>query len=702
MFGALFFGGGYFGDLALSALSAVAETAMMVVEAELAGFGLGWTAIYEDLASPDVVFGRGFQSDSPDDLIAAPATCQLTMRNDANTTGGLIGYYGPDNANCRTGWAEGIRIRARLRSGITLRQRFIGFVQTITPTLGLYNGQTVAVTAASWLALASTTLATGLSAQVNQRGDQLTQTLLALAQFQPPATSFSAGADTYPYAFDDLDPTQATILDGIDSTVRSGLDRVWEQADGTLVYEPKAIRRSNPASLFVVTDAAPVAQPGFAVAGGSLTRQLADRINRAQITGHPRSIDASAVVLYSYPISASNPSIANGATVTIRAPYVDRNQLAQQVGGFNMLIKSGGGSTIGTSGSLPTADFQFTSAPAGGGSDVSSQVPVSVVYEARQATFTVGPNASGAIAYFNLLQCRGQGIYDYVQAVGSASNPTSISQFGGQTLSIDCPYQTDQTFLQTLAAYIVEVYGVSLSRFDQGISFFVHAGDTATLDQLLAREISDPIGVTETVSGITAGPYWINAIRESYDERCNLKLTWSIGRRFSAPVSQAYAAAQAATPFIVPSNVTSITVKVWGAAGGADGGDGAKAGGGGGFVQATLTVTPGETLLIYVGGGGARSGKSYQGGGGGGVSAIYRGTTPLLVAAGGGGAAKDGAGGPGGGTTGSDGVGTGKGLAGTPAAGGAAGANADGADVAATAGASLQGGTGGGWTLGTD
>jgi hypothetical protein len=514
MFGALYFGGGYFGDLFGLNLSAVAETAMMVVEAELAGFGLGWTAIYEDLASPVVDFTRGFQSDQPDDLVAAPAMCSFTMRDDANTTGGLTGYYAPDNPNCRPGWAEAIRVRFRLRAGVTLRTRFIGFIQHITPTLGLFNEQTVGVSAASWLALASTTLAAGVSPQFNQRGDQLVATLTALSQFPPPATSFSAGADTFPIALDDLDPTQATVVDGFDSTVRSGFDRVWEQADGTLVYEPKAIRRANPSSLFVVTDVAPVAQPGFALVGGSLTRELGARINRAQITGHPRAIDASAVVLYSYPISASNPSVAAGATVTIRAPYVDPSQQAQQVGGFNMLVKSGAGSAIGTSGSLPDADFKFTDAPAGAGTDLSSQFTVTVVYETRQATFTI-TNGSASLGYYAKLQCRGQGIYDYVQAVGSAMNSTSISQFGGQTLSIDCPYQTDQTFLQTLAAYIVEVYGVALSRFDQGIPFFVHAGDTATLDQLLAREISDPIGVTETVCGITAGPYWINSIHES-------------------------------------------------------------------------------------------------------------------------------------------------------------------------------------------
>lgn len=85
----------------------------------------------------------------------------------------------------------------------------------------------------------------------------------------------------------------------------------------------------------------------------------------------------------------------------------------------------------------------------------------------------------------------------------------------------------------------------------------------------------------------------------------------------------------------VPSGVTEITVKTWGAGGG---GAAAGAGGGGGFAQATLSVTPLETLTVYVGGAG-NFGGSQQGGGGGGYSAVTRGATYLVQAGGGGGGA---------------------------------------------------------------
>lgn len=103
--------------------------------------------------------------------------------------------------------------------------------------------------------------------------------------------------------------------------------------------------------------------------------------------------------------------------------------------------------------------------------------------------------------------------------------------------------------------------------------------------------------------------------------------------------------------YVVPQNIYSIDVKMWGGGGG---GANASTGGGAGFAGSTLAVTPGETLTINVGGGGGGGAGASNGasaGGGGGYSGISRSGTPLLIAAGGGGGASrasTGSGGPGG------------------------------------------------------
>ena len=142
----------------------------------------------------------------------------------------------------------------------------------------------------------------------------------------------------------------------------------------------------------------------------------------------------------------------------------------------------------------------------------------------------------------------------------------------------------------------------------------------------------------------------------------------------------------------VPSNVTSIQVKVWGAGGGGGAGDGGTStggnGGGGGYAAASITVTPGESLNVGVGTGGTKGGSTL-GGNGGGFSSIQRSSTYLIQAGGGGG---------GGGTAGSAGP---NGAAGG-GGGGASGVNgsanqgdfgAGGTNVAGGAGGSGNGGT---------
>lgn len=175
--------------------------------------------------------------------------------------------------------------------------------------------------------------------------------------------------------------------------------------------------------------------------------------------------------------------------------------------------------------------------------------------------------------------------------------------------------------------------------------------------------------------------------------------------------------------WVVPDNVTSITIDARGAQGGDNPYEPPPEGGKGGRVQTTLAVTPGEILVIYVGGrggdlsspntagpGGFNSGgaggidnvdSNGPAGGGGGASDVRQGGDGLAdraVVAGGGGGAEccSGAiGGDGGGTTGMSG-GTGGGSApgrgGTQSEGGAGGGGCDGSGISGGLG---QGGLGG-------
>ena len=173
--------------------------------------------------------------------------------------------------------------------------------------------------------------------------------------------------------------------------------------------------------------------------------------------------------------------------------------------------------------------------------------------------------------------------------------------------------------------------------------------------------------------------------------------------------------------WLCPTGVTSVTVYVWGAAGGGAYPPFNVSGGAGAFVTGTWTTTPGTTYYIAVGGGGLVSlqgagaiaggwpggGSSGTSGaaGGGGYSGIFTGSTPsqanaIVIAGGGGGGGPDPGSDWGGsayysGTSqnGGQNLGTG-GYGGSLTAGGAAGG------TGATAGTALQGGNGNGYSAG--
>ncbi|MCC7275800.1 MAG: hypothetical protein IT561_24230, partial [Alphaproteobacteria bacterium] len=173
----------------------------------------------------------------------------------------------------------------------------------------------------------------------------------------------------------------------------------------------------------------------------------------------------------------------------------------------------------------------------------------------------------------------------------------------------------------------------------------------------------------------------------------------------------------------VPPGVTTVRAKAWGGGGG-HGGAAATGhpGGGGGFVDATLTVAPGDVLAVEVGAGGGAGeggvaggsggmsgiadggdgglGAERAGGGGGGASGIRVAAAAVLGAPGGGGGSAEAGGGAGGGAAGADGGdgGVRHGDGGTAASGGGGGSG-EGSGAAGTAGGTSTGGAGGGGSL---
>jgi len=214
---------------------------------------------------------------------------------------------------------------------------------------------------------------------------------------------------------------------------------------------------------------------------------------------------------------------------------------------------------------------------------------------------------------------------------------------------------------------------------NQSVQYFIESG---TLPP--GMSLSTTGLISGTVSAVSSDTTYSFVIRAT-DGQNNSNRTFSI--TIKAPVKQIFSYTGSVATFTVPSGITSIGAKVWGAGGGGgtpqDWGFGSD-GGGGGFASGEITVTPGQVLNIVVGSGGVNNSTSrvfggggaqspgpvfaLRGGGGGGYSGIFRSTvsqTDALIIAGGGGgggesrtAGQGVAGGAGGGTVAQDGSST--------------------------------------------
>ena len=119
-----------------------------------------------------------------------------------------------------------------------------------------------------------------------------------------------------------------------------------------------------------------------------------------------------------------------------------------------------------------------------------------------------------------------------------------------------------------------------------------------------------------------------------------------------SPSVQSFAYTGSNQTFTVPSGITTLLVKLWGAGGGAGNMYSiSQKGGGGGFSSGLISVTPSEQLTVITGGkgitngfgatvggfGGGGNAGANDGGSGGGRSAIRRSSTELITAGAGGG-----------------------------------------------------------------
>ncbi len=465
-----------------------ATTPTIVVEAELAGAGSGWTDLTSDvLWTPQITIRTGMQGGGHSDRVAATGTGSFALNNSPLNSAGLIGRYSPFHANKRSGWGLGIGCRIRLinpNTG-TSYTKITGRIDAIEPRPGINGDLSVVVTVVDWMDEAARwTLTPAIGEQVGKTGDQILAAILAQMPRQPAATNFDSTAEAYTYALDTSSNSQQPALAEFVKLAASEYGLIYLKGDGTLRQEGRHARILDTTTDWTITDADLI--------NLTMVSDRNDIINTVRVTAHPKQVDETAdTIVY----NQTNPiAIAAGETKLLMGSFRDPIT-GDEIGATDVQPLLSGSDYVANVASDET------------GVDLTADVSIVPTVGQAGARFLVTNN--GAVdGYLTVLQARGRGIYDRGTVQKEATDATSITTNGERVVVFDMPYQENDDVTQGAADYILAKYKTAGAQV-QAVTVI---GDTATLmGQIVARDISDRLTISETVTGLNDS-FFINGM----------------------------------------------------------------------------------------------------------------------------------------------------------------------------------------------
>lgn len=448
------------------------------LEMEFSGVGVAWTDVSRDLRMADgISFDRGIQGNGPNDRVAASGAMRFTLDNSEHNSAGKLGYYTRLHANARAGFRIGIRCRLSLLHKGVVYTKFVGTLDSATPTTGRLGDRKTLCTAVDWIDDAARFKLSGLAAMLDTRADDVIETVLASMTSQPISTDLDQGNEIYLYALDTARDESTTALTELQRLAASELGYVYVKGDGTLRFEGRHVRSSQVQNALVLDG----------THSGLMAPIARDRgPNVIQVYLHPRSVDdAATTVLYSH---TSTPLLQLGESITFTGAYTDPTQASQRVGGTDMVTP------------VAVTDYTMNTVDDGSGVDLTSDFTVTATFGGNSATFTVTNNGT-VPGYVTKLQARGRGLYDYEAVFAEDRDDDSIAEVGEISAGVDMPYQDDLPLGTLAAQYLVSLYSSPEYNVD---SVTVRPNiDEMFMARCLRVDIGSRVGINDTVTGLS-------------------------------------------------------------------------------------------------------------------------------------------------------------------------------------------------------
>ncbi len=484
-----------------------------------------WTAITGDVrAAQDIQIRYGIPGRSFLDNVGRPPMMTFALNNAATNSGGLLGYYSPGHANCRSGFGIGIPIRYSVTYGGTTRYKFRGTLKAVYPIAGEYGERLSVVTCEGWLSTASGVSVASLRSQANIASHNAVKLVIDQAEGRSPAAvDISSGSSTFPLAFEAAggggQESLLTELTRITASERGFLYEIGDTVQGgTVRWEGRGDRQ-----IATTLDAT----FSNTMHGLEVRYSLDSLVNIVRVVVTPRRVDAAATtVLYALEASQAQQQIAPGQTIVLEGNYRNPTSEDVEVGGVDMVAP------------VASTDYAFWSNSDGTGADLTADLDI--VSDLGGKAFRVEITNTGSMpGYLRLsaasaFQIRGKGVYHQPQVTVERRDQDSVRRHGPRTIQVDLAYESSVATAESVADFILGV--LSQQRpIPQTLTLLANQNSTL-LTQALAREPGDKIGIVETVTGVTTDDpdsdtsigYFINEVDFRYRQGGMVSVTWTL------------------------------------------------------------------------------------------------------------------------------------------------------------------------------
>lgn len=454
----------------------------VIVEAYISA---AWVNLTPDvMETPHLKWNTGIMSNGPTDRVGDPEILKFHLKNGANNSAGVEGYYSPEHPNKLTGWTTGLRVRLSFTYEGRTYYKYHGRIAPdgLTVEPGVLGKRNVAVVCEGFMALAARHDFTLPTYTENKRADEVVALILPNMPVQPLATQYAAGVDSFPAVFDTVNEGQRAIAE-FRKVAMSELGYVYTKGDIT-GGETLVVENRNSRTGLTENTKLPIgsAEAGFLLKedGGYILKEDGGRIildetqdaifdntmmpgtvisfgkhltNRVKANVYPSKVDSAATTVLA--TLQNEIELAPGETKSgIRIAYRDPAGGASRVNGKDMVTPAA------------TTDYLANTARDGSGTNKTAFLTVTATYGTEAVSYNL-QNTDSVTIWVTFLQARGRGIYHYDPTITVKDDTASQAIHGILAMTIDMQYQQDPALGEAFADFILDRETVPHSTVDR-------------------------------------------------------------------------------------------------------------------------------------------------------------------------------------------------------------------------------------------